>query len=451
MKKRLLYITAYSLKQFGGNVRTSIDRYEHQGFEVDLLTLYSFPGQRSNQYSLFPRTWKMRIADFRRMVANVSLFKKIYSKFRRTTTTSQSASKYLRKGYNTVVLEDESKPIVSNDLILSKITKEYDYFLLYGWQDMMSTSTVEAIYDKYHKPILIPSADMYQFTGNCFYTADCEKYKDECHACPVFADMPNKDQAHQNFLFKKRVYKKTGCFLIVNSHQKKYLLRSGIIDEEQIILSGTTINTDLYKPLDRESCKKKFKLDPEKFYLFVRYIDPNTSEYRRKGLNLFEKSIEIVCSKLKEEEKKRIVVMFAGVNGEDCKISYDVETIAIGLLDINNLIQAYNAASLFVCPSVDDAGPTMVNQSIACGTPVIAFNQGTALDVIEDGYNGFKCTVGDCEAFAQCILKAFRLSDSEYARMRENAREVSLRENSYEANYRRIDERFEYIDKHFKG
>lgn len=438
------------MKQFGGAVRNGIETYGHQGVEVDLLTLYSFPGQKPNQYSVYHRTLVMRIADFRRKLAGISLFTSIYSKIHKANTTPQP-SKYLKKGNNTVVLEDESKPVVSNELILSKINKEYDYFLLYGWQDMMSTSTVEAIYDRFHKPIIIPCADMYQLTGNCFYTAECEKYKGECRACPVFADRPNKDQAYQNFLFKKRVYKKTGCYIIANSHLKNYLLRSGIIDEEHILLSGATINTTLYKPLDRESCRRKLGLDPMKFYLFVRYIDPNTSEYRRKGLDLFEKSMKIVSSLLTEEEKKRVVVMFAGVNGENCKISYDMETIAIGSLDINNLIKAYNAASFFVCPSVNDAGPTMVNQSIACGTPVVAFNQGTALDVIEDGYNGFKCTVGDYEAFAQCILKALRLSNSEYAKMRENAREVSLRENSYEANYKRIDERFEYIDKHFKG
>lgn len=451
MKKRLLYITVCSLNQNGGVVRNGIDMYEHQGVEVDLLTLYSFPGQKPNQYSVYPRTWEMRIAAFRRVLANVSWLKKIYSKFRKNTITVQSVSRYLKKGNNTIVLVDESKPIVSNDLILSKITKEYDYFIMYGWQDMMSSATVEAIYDKFHKPIIIPCADMYQLTGNCFYTAECEKYKDECRACPVFVDRPNKDQAHQNFLFKKRVYKKTGCYITVNTHQKNYLLKSGIVDESQVLLSGTTINTDLFKPLDRESCKKKFKLDPEKFYLFLRYVAPNTSEYKRKGLHLFEKSMKIACSHLTEDERKRLVVMFAGINSDNCKISYDIETIAIGLLDINNLIKAYNAASVFVCPSIDDAGPTMVNQSIACGTPVVAYNQGTALDVIEDGHDGFKCTVGDYEAFAQCILKAFRLSNSEYTKMRDNAREVSLRENSYEANYKRIDERFEYIDKHFKG
>ena len=432
-------------------MRNGIEMYEHQGVEVDLLTLYSFPGQKPNQYSVYARTWEMRIEDLKHKVAAIPLFRKIYSKFRKTITTAHQTSKYLKKGNNIIVLEDESNPIVSNDLILSKIAREYDYFVLYGWQDMMSTSTVEALYDRFHKPIIIPCADMYQLTGNCFYTAECEKYKCECRGCPVFADRPNKEQAHQNFLFKKRVYKKTGCFITVNSHQKRYLLSSGIIDENQILLSGTSINTDLYKPLERESCKKKFGLDAEKFYLFLRYIDPDTSEYRRKGLHFFEKSMRIVFSQLTEEDRKRMVVMFAGVNRDNCRISYDFETIAIGSLDINNLIKAYNAASVFVCPSVDDAGPTMVNQSIACGTPVIAFNQGTALDVIEDSYDGFKCTVGDYEAFAQCIINAFRLSNTDYAKMRENAREVSLRENSYEANYRRIKERFEYIDKHFKG
>lgn len=450
MKKRILYITAYSLNQFGGVVRNGIESYEHQGYEVDLLTLYSFPGQKSNHFSVFPLTREMKIADFRRKLASIPLFRAVYSKMRKTNTAPQP-SKYLKKGNNTVVLEDESKPVVSNELILSKITKEYDYFLLYGWQDMMSTSTVEAIYDRYHKPIIISCADMYQLTGNCFYTAGCEKYKDECRNCPVFADRTNKDQAHLNFLFKKRVYKKTGCYIIVNLHQKRYLLQSGIIDEDQILLSGASIKTELYRPLDRDSCRKKFGLDNEKFYLFLRYINPDTTEFIRKGLHLIEKSLKRVYLQLSEDERNQIVVMFAGVNNDMCKILYDFKTIAIGNLDIPNLIKAYNASSFFVCPSIDDAGPTMVNQSIACGTPVIAFNQGTALDVIEDGYNGFKAEVGDVEAFANCILKAFRLSKSDYAKMGENAREMSLRKNSNEAKYKRIDERFAYIDKHFKG
>lgn len=451
MKKRLLYITAFSLKQFGGAVRNGIEKYEHQGIEVDLLTLYSFPGQKSNQFSVFSRTREMRIADFRHKVASIPLFKRIYNIIHKSTTTISQPSRYLRKGNNTVVLEDESKPIVSNDLILSKITKNYDYFLLYGWQDMMSSSTVEAIYDRYHKPIIISCPDMYQLTGNCFYTAGCEKYKDECRNCHVFAEMPNKGQAHQNFLFKKRVYKKTGCYIVANSHQKNYFLKSGIIDEDHILLNIATTNTDLFRPLNRDDCRKRFGLGYDKFYLFLRYINPHTSEYRRKGLHLLEEALEIVFSRLSEEEKEKVEVMFAGISNESCEVRYAFKTIAIGYLDLENLIKAYNAASVFVCPSVDDAGPTMVSQSIACGTPVVAFNQGIALDVIEDGYNGFKAPVGDVEGFAQCIESMLRLSSSDYTKMRGNARVIALNKTSYEANYKRIDERFLYIDKHFKG
>lgn len=451
MKKRLLYITSYSLNQFGGAVRNGIEKYEHQGMEVDLLTLYSFPGQKSNQFSVFSRTREMKMAEFRKRLASIPLLRLIYKKIHKTTAAVQKPTKYLRKGNNTVVLEDEAKPIVSNDLILSKITREYDYFLLYGWQDMMSSSTVEAIYDRYHKPIIISCPDMYQLTGNCFYTAGCEKYKDECRNCPVFADMPNTEQAHQNFLFKKRVYKKTGCYIVANSHQKNYFLKSGIIDENHILLNIATTNTDLFKPLNRDDCRYRFGLDCEKFYIFLRYIDPNTSEYMRKGLHLLEKALKIVYSHLSVEEREKVEVVFAGISNESCEIKYDFKTIAIGSLDIKNLVKAYNATSVFVCPSVDDAGPTMVSQSIACGTPVIAFNQGIALDVIEDGYNGFMAPVGDVDVFAQCIEKMFRLSMSDYAKMRDNAREISLRKTSYEANYKRIDERFLYIDKHFKS
>ena len=418
---------------------------------MDLLTLYSFPRQKANQYSIYPRTREMKIAELRRKLAGIPLFRAIYSKLRNNAPSIQQPSKYLKKGNNIVVLEDESKPVVSNELILSKITKEYDYFLLYGWQDMMSTSTVEAIYDMFHKPIIIACADMYQLTGNCFFTADCQGYKDECRNCHVFEDRPNKEQAHQNFLFKKRVYQKTGCYITVNSHLKKYFLKSGIIAEDHLLVKNATINTDIFMPKDRRQCKKKFGLDQDKIYLFLRYINPNTTEYNRKGMHLLKKSLAVVYSQLTDAERERVVIMFAGVAADRCEISYDFPTIAIGMLDIKKLINAYNASSVFVCPSIDDAGPTMVNQSIACGTPVIAFNQGTALDVLEDGYNGYKAEVGDYEAFAHCIVKMLRLSKPEYETMRENAREMSLRKNSLEAQYKQMKERFEYIDNHFQG
>lgn len=449
MKKHLLYITAYSLKQFGGAVQDDIASYKRQGLDVDVLSLYGPSRQRPGHYGVFPRTREQKIADFKQWLAAIPWLRVLYHKLRIKSSNLQKPSKYLKKGNLVVVLEDESKPAVSNDLILSKITKEYDYFVLYGWQDMMSSSTVEALYEKYHKPILVPCADMYQLTGNCFYAVDCEKYKNECRNCPVFAEMPNREQAHFNFLFKKRVYNKTGCYIIANSHLINKFLKADIIDKNHLLVSGTTVNTDLYKPLSKEHCRKKFKLNQDKCYLFVRYTDPNSSEYIRKGMNILEESLSIVYSHLSEEERQQIVVMFAGVDNELCKISYDFKTVAIGVLDIHNLIKAYNAATAFVCPSVDDAGPTMVNQSIACGTPVIAFNQGTALDVIEDGYNGFKSQVGDVESFAQCIEKLFRLSRLEYLKMSANAREMSLKKNSYAANDKQLGKRLAYIDNHF--
>lgn len=447
----MLFITAYSPKQFGGVVRDNIAIHEQFGFEVDLLTLYSVSGKKSNYISVFPRTREMIISDLRQKISKIPWIRRIYKRFHKTTSNPQVSSNYIRKGENTIVLEEESKPVVCNDLILSKITKEYDYFILYGWQDMMSSSTVEAIYDKYHKPIIIPCADMYQLTGNCFYIAGCDKYKNECRDCPVFADRSNKDQAYQNFLFKKRVYQKTGCYFLANTHLKKYFLKSGIIDENHILASDSKIDTDLYRPLNVNHCRKKFGLDRDKFYLLVRYISPGSPEYQRKGLHIFGHSLEIVFSHLTNEEKERVAVIFAGVREEYRMISYDFKTIAIGKLDIKDLIIAYNAASVFVCPSLDDAGPTMVIQSIACGTPVVAFDQGAALDVIEDGYNGFKAQVGDSEEFARCIEKIIRLSSTDYDNMRKHAREMSIRKNSFEAALSGMKKRFFYIDNSFQG
>ncbi len=53
------------------------------------------------------------------------------------------------------------------------------------------------------------------------------------------------------------------------------------------------------------------------------------------------------------------------------------------------IVECYNAADLFVAPSLQDNLPNTVIESTCCGTPVVAFDVGGMPDMIdhlEDGY-----------------------------------------------------------------
>ena len=65
------------------------------------------------------------------------------------------------------------------------------------------------------------------------------------------------------------------------------------------------------------------------------------------------------------------------------------------------LVLSYQAADVFACPSMQDAGPMMVSQAMLCGTPVIAFDMGIVPELITSGENGYVARLGDAEDFAR--------------------------------------------------
>lgn len=59
------------------------------------------------------------------------------------------------------------------------------------------------------------------------------------------------------------------------------------------------------------------------------------------------------------------------------------------LKDETSLALVYNAADVFVTPSLADNLPTTVLESLACGTPVVGYNTGGIPEMIKHKENGY--------------------------------------------------------------
>ncbi|KQS30675.1 glycosyltransferase [Dyadobacter sp. Leaf189] len=71
------------------------------------------------------------------------------------------------------------------------------------------------------------------------------------------------------------------------------------------------------------------------------------------------------------------------------------------------LSEIYSAADIFLLPSREDNLPNVMLESLACGTPVVAFSVGGMKDHIFNGYNGYLSgelsAAGLHNAFIKCI------------------------------------------------
>jgi glycosyltransferase involved in cell wall biosynthesis len=69
------------------------------------------------------------------------------------------------------------------------------------------------------------------------------------------------------------------------------------------------------------------------------------------------------------------------------------------------LVQAYNAADVFVLPSLEDNLPNTVMESLACGTPVVAFDTGGVPEMVTHGQNGYLARYQSAEDLADGIYQ----------------------------------------------
>jgi len=110
----------------------------------------------------------------------------------------------------------------------------------------------------------------------------------------------------------------------------------------------------------------------------------------------------------------------------------------------NKLVNCYNAADIYVAPSLQDNLPNTVIESLSCGTPVVAFNTGGMPDMIEHLKNGYLAELKSSEDLAAGIVALL----SDYGlrlKMREKCRNDALEKfnettivNQYSAFYNEL-------------
>jgi glycosyltransferase involved in cell wall biosynthesis len=94
---------------------------------------------------------------------------------------------------------------------------------------------------------------------------------------------------------------------------------------------------------------------------------------------------------------------------------------------------AYNAADVFVMPSLQEAFGQTALEAAACGVPVVAFEAGGIPDIVVNDENGLLAPTGDVQRLGAAIHRV--LQDKDLARrLGEGGRSRALDNFSMEAN-----------------
>ena len=121
---------------------------------------------------------------------------------------------------------------------------------------------------------------------------------------------------------------------------------------------------------------------------------------RRKGMHLLVQALLRLADDWPSDKPLPLLLSAGNANDFSDLRDKGFPLVDLGYVDVPTLAKAYAAADVFACPSIEDSGPMMINESIMSGTPVVAFKMGVAEDLIQNGVTGFIAELGDIVGFS---------------------------------------------------
>jgi glycosyltransferase involved in cell wall biosynthesis len=110
------------------------------------------------------------------------------------------------------------------------------------------------------------------------------------------------------------------------------------------------------------------------------------------------------------------------------------------ITNFTGMASAYQAADVFISPSIEDSGPSMINQSLMCGTPVVSFEMGVSPDLVLTGKTGHMAVLRDSNDLARGIYNIVSMNSAQHSTLSENCRELAMKLYSPEVRIAKIEE-----------
>ena len=280
-----------------------------------------------------------------------------------------------------------------------------------------------------NKPIVWTLHDMWAFTGGCHYTGTCTNYQVSCGGCQFLKKPYAKDISYKIFQKKFKIFHQLNLSIVTSSNwlaqtaQQSSLFKRSINSSNQISIKTipTPINIESFKPVDKTQTRAKLKINPQKFQVLFGAM--NIAD-QRKGFKYFQEALQVLRNEYSELNEQMELLIFGKASAELlAALPYPVNNLGV-LSGNEQMSQAYNAADLFVIPSLEDNLPNTIIESLACGTPTIAFHTGGIPDMIDHQQNGYLAQYQNAPDLAKGIHWA--LTQANYAQLAQNARQKVL-------------------------
>tara|TARA_R110002096_G_scaffold152824_20_gene316255 strand:- start:9759 stop:10994 length:1236 start_codon:yes stop_codon:yes gene_type:complete len=281
---------------------------------------------------------------------------------------------------------------------------------------MLSISDIAAI----KAPIVWSLHDMWAFTGGCHYDEECGAYEQSCGTCKVLGSVKSNDLSRKVFKKKLTTYAAHQNLTVVGL--SKWLAtcasKSTLFKKNKVVCLPNPIDTLIYSPLDKNIARDLLRLPKNKKLVLFGALGA-TSDPR--------KGYKELCEALLQLKEQDIELVVFGSSKPKISEDFKFNTHYLGQLHDDVTLRAlYSAADVMVVPSKQEAFGQTASESMACGTPVVAFACTGLLDIVEHLKTGYLTKPYDTTDLATGI--DWVLNAPNYDELSTNARNKVLNE-----------------------
>jgi len=250
--------------------------------------------------------------------------------------------------------------------------------------------------------------DMWSFTGRCAYSFECRRFLEGCDAeCPTPHEYPALAEKliSPSWRMRQRILDSDiGLTAITPSRWLAQEAKTGLWAGRRVVSIPNGLPLDVYQPLPRALAREALGIRAQGVVLLI--VAVRLGERRKGG--------DILAAAMPHITQRPLTILTLGMGALAIK-GEGLNVHSLGYVDHEQTrVLAYNAADLLVHAAPVDNLPNVVMESIACGTPVVAFPVGGVPEMVKPGKTGWLanrvCSVSFAAAVGHALSDLKRLS-----------------------------------------
>lgn len=261
---------------------------------------------------------------------------------------------------------------------------------------------------KSKKPVIMYMHDMWDITGGCHHSFQCQSYTQECKDCPIIQRKIFKNYTHK--ILKKKIRLWTPYtnlyFITPSSWLADCTRKSSICTNHSVTVIANLINTQIFKPIDKQFARNTLGLPLNKKLILFGANQGTSNSY--KGWNLLKEALY----KLKGEDVELVIFGDNLSDNEIQSIPFPIHSLGY-ITDSYSLALMYNAADVFVNPSLAESFGMTSLESISCGTFSVSFAVGGLTDIIKHKETGYLAEYKNIDDLVQGVKWSLNQTNTE--------------------------------------